>query len=621
MSATLVRNQAAVTQAKGTCKSGTSAKDRFSNFHAGSSAEHACSLLQSAVNHLGTNVLIADRNLNIIYMNERSEATLRAVEDVLKNELGLCIDDLLSGSLDRLHGAWAKELRKTLSNPKNLPIKTDICLGPLTLALEVNAFYDETGEYAGQVVNWEDATRARKAEFESAKMNAIIENAPINMILADKDFNITYVNPATIRSLRPLTHMLPVPLDKVVGSNMDIFHKNPAHPRRILSNPRSFPHNAIIDLGDQKLDLHVSGIYDKQGEYLGPMVTWSNITDKLKLEAESNRLQQENERNAAELKEKVDRLLVNVQAAAGGDLTTRVVVKGDDAVGQLGEGLDRMISSLRHIIMQIMEAAEQFTDGARVVSEGSDLLSDGAQTQSANVEQMTASIQSLVKMIEGIAQNVRDVDQIAKDTNQRAIDGGEAVEKNIKAINLIDKSAEKIEAIIGVISEIAAQSNLLAVIAATEVARAGRHGRGFAVVADEVRKLADRSSQIAREVTPLIKEATQRVREVAELSHQTGEVLMKIIEGVDQSATGIGLIARATQEQTSTAAEVNTGVQNISSITESNASAVEEMANSSSALSGQAEQLKELVGAFNIGSDRARSSARASRSMAVATER
>lgn len=195
-------------------------------------------------------------------------------------------------------------------------------------------------------------------------MNTMIENVPINMILADTDFNITYVNPATVKNLMPLVHLLPVSLDKVVGSNVDIFHKNPSYTRRILSNPRSFPHNAIIELGDQKLDLLVSGIYDKQGEYLGPMVTWTNITEKLKLDAASKRLQQENERNAAELKEKVDRLLENVQAAAAGDLTTQVVVKGSDAIGQLGEGLDRMISSLRHIIMQIMEAAEQLSDGA-----------------------------------------------------------------------------------------------------------------------------------------------------------------------------------------------------------------------------------------------------------------
>ena len=88
-------------------------------------------------------------------------------------------------------------------------MKTDIKLGPLTLALEVNAAFDDDGEYVGQVVNWEDVTAARKAEFEAAKMGAMIHNAPINIILADKDFNITYANPARVETLKPLTHLAP----------------------------------------------------------------------------------------------------------------------------------------------------------------------------------------------------------------------------------------------------------------------------------------------------------------------------------------------------------------------------------------------------------------------------
>jgi methyl-accepting chemotaxis protein len=449
-------------------------------------------------------------------------------------------------------------------------------------------------------VTWELVTQKRKAEFESAKMNAMIENAPTNIILADTDGIITYANPATVKNLAPLASHLPIPIDRIVGSSYDVFHKNPAHQRQLLANPANLPHHAQITIADQTLDLLASPIFDGHGEYIGPMVTWENITQKLAMEEEQRQMQAATEAQAKELQEKVDQLLVNVKAAAGGDLTTVVAIKGADAIGQLGEGFEQMVDGLKNVIAQIVESAEQFAEGSRVVSEGSTSLSDGAQTQSANVEEMSASIQSLNQMIEGVAKNATEANQVAKDTSHRAEEGGSAVTKNIEAMKLIDKSAEQIAEIIGVISEIAAQTNLLALNAAIEAARAGEHGLGFAVVADEVRKLAERSSQAAKEINTLIKESTQRVKEGAELSEQTGAALEKIIEGVAQTAEGIGQIAEATNEQAQTASEVSTGIQNVASITENNASAAEEMSGSAEELSGQASQLKELVGAFKL---------------------
>ncbi|MEK6674801.1 MAG: methyl-accepting chemotaxis protein [Planctomycetota bacterium] len=607
--------------------------DRFGLFTGeGEKATGAFARLKAVVDNLGTNVLISNADLELVYMNLRSEATLRAIEDVIQKELGLSVDDLLGSSLDRFHAGRAKEIRKTLSNPKNLPIKTDIRLGALSLALEVHPIVDESGEYVGQVVNWEDVTEKRLLELDMAKKEAMVTNAPINIMLADKDFNITYANPATIKSLQPLSHLLPVPIDRIVGSNVDIFHKNPAHQRNILSNPKSFPHRANIKLGDYTLNLLVSAIYDKSGEYMGPMVTGENITEKIKAEEQQKeangairdlavaakdgnlKFRADTSKLAGEFKvlvdgvnEMVTQIVEPIEAGAKvlqriaeRDLTQKVLAdfKGDHQL--MKEYINSVVDNTATALQQIVESANQFVEGARVVSEGATSLSDGAQTQSANVEEMSASIQSLNQMIEGVAENARLANQVAAETSTRAEEGGAAVAKNIEAMKLIDKSAEQIAEIIGVISEIASQTNLLALNAAIEAARAGEHGLGFAVVADEVRKLAERSSQAAKEINTLIKESTLRVKEGAALSQQTGAALQKIIEGVESTNKGIAQIAQATSEQAQTAKEVSTAIQNVASVTENNASAAEEMSGSSEELSGNAQQLKEMVSQFKL---------------------
>ncbi|MCH7872790.1 MAG: hypothetical protein IID33_13930, partial [Planctomycetes bacterium] len=114
--------------------------------------------LKSALDNMGTNVFLGTADLELVYMNERAEQTLRAIEDVIEKELGLSVDELIGSNLDQFHGGRAKEIRRTLSKAKNLPLRADIRLGALTLDLNVNAVFDESGEFIGQVVNWEDVT-------------------------------------------------------------------------------------------------------------------------------------------------------------------------------------------------------------------------------------------------------------------------------------------------------------------------------------------------------------------------------------------------------------------------------------------------------------------------------
>ena len=325
--------------------------------------------------------------------------------------------------------------------------------------------------------------------------------------------------------------------------------------------------------------------------------------ERRRQEAEAERereLAAEEARRAEILRNKVDNLLVVVNAAAKGDLTQRIRIEGKEAIDELAAGIKRMLADLSGIIGQVTESAAQFSEGARVIAESSQSLASGAQTQSASVEEISASIEELTASIDGVKGNAHEADAVAKKTNSLAERGGLAVQKSIEAMELIRTSSDQIAEIIQVISEIASQTNLLALNAAIEAARAGEHGMGFAVVADEVRKLAERSNQAAGEITSLIKESSNRVREGAQLSDETGVALKEIVEGVQATVARISEIAAATVEQATNAQQVSEAIQGVAQVTEQAAAGSEEMASSSEELGAQASALRDLVARFRV---------------------
>ena len=237
---------------------------------------------QQMMENAPINVMRSDRDLIIRYMNAASRKTLEKIAHLLPCK----VEEVVGQSIDIFHKDPAR-VRRLLASDKNLPHKSRIELGTEKLDLLATAIYDEHGEYAGIMQTWSLATEQARLESENARILNMMANSPTNVIFADRDLKIQYLNPASLRTLKTIEHLLPVKVNQMIGQCIDIFHKDPSHQRRLLSSDKNLPHKTRISLGTEKLDLEVSAIYDHEKNYVGAMVTWEVATEKIRLEEQN----------------------------------------------------------------------------------------------------------------------------------------------------------------------------------------------------------------------------------------------------------------------------------------------------------------------------------------------
>jgi methyl-accepting chemotaxis protein len=334
-------------------------------------------------------------------------------------------------------------------------------------------------------------------------------------------------------------------------------------------------------------------ILDMNGKVYKVVKFAIDITEQVKLEQAVKTKAEEDQR-------KVDLLLKTVSRAAEGDLTSEVSVLGADALGQLGDGVKKMMADLRSVIGRVVSSANNFGSSSKNIADQSNSVASGAQSLGATVEEMNASIEEFTASITSIADNTKKANELAKVTQKEAETGSQAITKSIEAMELINKSSEDISEIIKVISEIASQTNLLAFNAAIEAARAGEHGLGFSVVADEVRKLAERSSQATKEISKLINESVKRVEQGSAISKQAGEAFGKIVAGIEKTTQSISEVTIAAEEQSEAAKGVSAAIQHIAGESEKSAQASENIANATRSLVSEADDLNKTVAKFVV---------------------
>ncbi len=285
---------------------------------------------------------------------------------------------------------------------------------------------------------------------------------------------------------------------------------------------------------------------------------------------------------------------------ANKDLTHEIQINRNDEIGQLAESLNSMNRQLGGIVDNINQVSTHLAASSEEINASATSLSDGSQNQSASVEETSSSMEELSASIQQINANSTEMSTKSQNLQKISEESQATVNDAVDAMSKIKDSSVKIQEIIGVINDIADQTNLLSLNASIEAARAGEYGRGFAVVAQEISKLADRSAASTKEVQALMKETVTNVGNGVELVNRSGEAFQTIYDDVAANVSLIAQIADAISQQNAGAEQVQSAINSISDVAQSVSSSAEELSSSTIELQNQAEHLSAMIGEFKI---------------------
>lgn len=305
----------------------------------------------------------------------------------------------------------------------------------------------------------------------------------------------------------------------------------------------------------------------------------------------------------------VDRMLLRPLTAvaqhceriAAGDLGSSIRVWARNEIGALWSALERMQGGLARTVDRIRRGTDDVNDGILGIANDNRELSGRTEHQASALEQTAATLEELAAAVRQNADNTRRSDEFARTAKDDAMFGSEIMTRVAGTMNAMSASAVRIADIVGVIDSIAFQTNILALNASVEAARAREHGRGFAVVASEVRLLAQRSAEAAKEIKTLIDASNRSIQAGATQVVEAGEAMNQIVRSVERVTDAMQEISVASSEQSDAIDQVSRVVVELDRATQQNAALVERTATAAGSLRNDAGKLVESVSVFAIG--------------------
>jgi methyl-accepting chemotaxis protein len=474
-----------------------------------------------------------------------------------------------------------------------------------------------------------DVAEIKRISDENLRIKIALDSICTGVMIADNNRNIVYINQAVVDILgkteAEIRKQLPnFSVADLVGTNIDGFHKNPAHQAQLLSS-LSKTYKAGMLLGNRSMVVTANPMVNEQGQRLGTVAEWLDRTAEVEVEKDvaaiveasvrgnfTKRLDlQGKEGFLLQLGEGMNQLLETSEtglnevvrvlgALSRGDLTEKITNDYSGTFGQLKDDSNTTVEKLTEIVNKIKNVTNGINSGAKEIAIGNNDLSQRTEEQAASLEETAASMEQLTSTVQQNSANAKHANLLAIDASDIAGKGVAVVGQVVLTMDEINEASRRIEDIISVIDGIAFQTNILALNAAVEAARAGEQGRGFAVVAVEVRNLAQRAAAAAGEIKGLIIDSVEKVEDGTKLVAQAGKTMEEIVSSIHSVTAIMSEISAASIEQTSGIEQVNQAITQMDDVTQQNAALVEQAAAAAESLEEQAQQLSGAVASFKL---------------------